>query len=174
MEPLGLGITLGRTAGTVQRKRLTRNLHPRYTTTGPAADEPSVLPERSRPASMPLWAIRHASFSCRIITRRLAARFMRIKAILFLCVLLGIAPVAFIGWYRWDSAHTDKSAGWTTRRTSACMGARECRCIQPHGFLSNPRLRVRILRRLQPSRACTGPNSQSDHHTRLGEPRRHA
>ena len=29
---------------------------------------------------------------------------MKAKAILGLCVLFGVAPVAFIGWYRWDSA----------------------------------------------------------------------
>jgi hypothetical protein len=29
---------------------------------------------------------------------------MRAKAMLVLCTLMGMSPIAFIGWYRWDSA----------------------------------------------------------------------
>ena len=29
---------------------------------------------------------------------------MRIKAVVWLCVLLGLAPLVFLGWYRWDSS----------------------------------------------------------------------
>ena len=40
------------------------------------------------------------------VVRRLRASPVKpaTKAILSICVLLGIAPVAFIGWYRWDFA----------------------------------------------------------------------